>query len=198
MAAKLPLEKSHATAIVTRGEWTAVTYHDTEVIGFDDKTIRLDSGGYLASVSTFRRINQGGDKFNLGLQVNRISGHWFVRFFDRPDDDPIPFYDGLILSRDRSAPLPGERETPPERDYNGWPNRSTWNVMLWLNNHEPYYRAYVAAVRVQEMTPAAAQAFCIRLFGYKSMFKARTPDGDAFVCVHWPRIAAAMNEARQP
>jgi hypothetical protein len=27
--------------------------------------------------------------------------------------------------------------------YEGWKNRSTWNVSLWLNNEEPYYRAAV-------------------------------------------------------
>jgi len=27
--------------------------------------------------------------------------------------------------------------------YEGWANRSTWNVNLWLNNEEPYYRAAV-------------------------------------------------------
>jgi hypothetical protein len=26
-------------------------------------------------------------------------------------------------------------------EYNGWKNYATWNVMLWLNNDEPSYRA---------------------------------------------------------
>lgn len=27
--------------------------------------------------------------------------------------------------------------------YNGWANRQTWNVALWLQNTESYYRAIV-------------------------------------------------------
>jgi len=27
--------------------------------------------------------------------------------------------------------------------YEGWKNRATWNVSLWLNNDEPTYRAAV-------------------------------------------------------
>jgi hypothetical protein len=29
-------------------------------------------------------------------------------------------------------------------EYNGWPNRATWNVTLWLGNHEQTYRVMLA------------------------------------------------------
>lgn len=37
-----------------------------------------------------------------------------------------------------------------EQDYNGWKNRQTWNVALWINNDEPLYREAVAYAKERE------------------------------------------------
>ena len=40
--------------------------------------------------------------------------------------------------------------------YNGWSNRETWLVSLWLNNDESLYSQLLAAVELQE--PASIKA----------------------------------------
>lgn len=58
-----------------------------------------------------------------------------------------------------------------EKNYNGWKNRETWNVMLWINNDEPLYRACVKYVE-ESKTPSYAG-----FIEHMGLVKSKTPDG---------------------
>jgi hypothetical protein len=75
-------------------------------------------------------------------------------------------------------------------DYNGWKNRATWNVALWLGNDEPIYRRVCQARKEHKgrFTSSDAMNLCVDLFG------SQTPDGCKLSAVHWPSIAADINE----
>ena len=77
-------------------------------------------------------------------------------------------------------------------NYSGWPNRETWNVMLWLNNDEPAYREYRAAVQSHRgrLTGKAAKTIARRALGPS------TPDGVSLSSpkIRWGAIASAMRE----
>lgn len=79
--------------------------------------------------------------------------------------------------------------------YNGWPNRSTWNIMLWMDNDEPCYRAYEEKVKRYKKNKrrfggAAARAVCQYALGDQ------TPDGIRLSStnIRWGSIAEAMRE----
>lgn len=81
-------------------------------------------------------------------------------------------------------------------DYNGWKNRATWNVMLWLDNEESAYRYYVDAVkRFQERKPYATRlpAGCAKAIA-KNALGDTTGDNISLntKCIDWRSIADAM------
>lgn len=82
-----------------------------------------------------------------------------------------------------------------EQTYNGYPNRQTWNIMLWMDNDEGCYRAYREAVdryraKGKRFGGVAAQRVCLDCLGDK------TPDGVKVsgTKVRWAKIAEAMRE----
>jgi hypothetical protein len=76
-------------------------------------------------------------------------------------------------------------------NYNGWYNRATWNVALWIGNDEGLYRAAVRAAKAVRgrLTSLAAREICQELFP-----SGQTPDGDKLADCHWPEIAADLRE----
>ena len=83
-----------------------------------------------------------------------------------------------------------------EERYNGWANRATWNVALWLGNDEPSYRAAVAFARKASLKgirgrlgAASAEYFVKQCLGWD-----RTPDGVGLSPVRWGEIANCIRE----
>lgn len=73
---------------------TAVIYHQTAVVTWDNARIVLDSGGWKSN-TTKVRMNQAATVYNLGFWVYAERGKWFVRWGDRV----LPFEDKMILDR---------------------------------------------------------------------------------------------------
>lgn len=67
------------TTVKTVNGFTIVTFHSTNVVVFDDKTITLDTGGWF-SVTTKTRMTQTSNQFDLGFTIYAKRGNWFVDF----------------------------------------------------------------------------------------------------------------------
>ena len=88
---------THKTTVGTIDGMTAVTYHRTVVIKWDNEKIVLNSGGWMSN-TTKLRINQAATQFNLPVSVYQKQGTWFV-VKDRNWNNPIPFVDGMTINR---------------------------------------------------------------------------------------------------
>ncbi len=64
-------------------------------------------------------------------------------------------------------------------NYNGWKNRQTWNVSLWINNEESLYRSAVAYVK--ERVKAGKKFTYAGFISYMGMQNDRTPDNIAYI-----------------
>jgi len=56
--------------------------------------------------------------------------------------------------------------------YNGYKNWNQWNVSLWINNDEIWYREAIRACRKMQRNEAAEYLL--------SVYPAKTPDGAVF------------------
>ena len=63
-----------------------------------------------------------------------------------------------------------------QQKYNGWKNRETWNVTLWIANDEPLYRQ---AVLFMERFGTEPHPYTHMLHAY-AMIGTSTPDGVRF------------------
>lgn len=81
--------------------------------------------------------------------------------------------------------------------YNGWANRSTWNVVLWMNNDEPIYLWMLDTFRGRYIPIVAkdAKRFFSKVCTVNKRWpKGATPDGFPFRDVDWSEVARAINE----
>ena len=84
-----------ATTVASNGNGqTVVTYHQTNVVEFDQHTIKLNNGGYFTQTSKVR-MNQAATVYNLGFQVYAKQHQWYVKFKGKE----LPYTNGMILDR---------------------------------------------------------------------------------------------------
>jgi len=62
--------------------------------------------------------------------------------------------------------------------YNGWKNRQTWNVSLWINNDEPLYRAAVEYVKTRKA--AGKTPTYSGFIRHEGLANERTPDNISY------------------
>ncbi len=79
--------------------------------------------------------------------------------------------------------------------YNGWPNRETWNVMLWMDNEEGAYRYYRDKVNICKERKLRVSGVRAKNW-VETCFGDSTPDGIKLDSskIRWGRIAEAMRE----
>ena len=76
-----------ATRIHQHGGNTYVTYHDTDVVCFDNSWIMLRTDGHFTA-TTLKRMNQASQQFGLGYRVYQQNKQWFVEL---PDGNTLAF-----------------------------------------------------------------------------------------------------------
>lgn len=81
------------TIVTVPGQGRMYSYHRTAVVVVrEDKTIRLDSGGWRTA-TTKTAMNQASNQDCLGFRVFAKNGDWFVNWQDRD----IEYRDGMVL-----------------------------------------------------------------------------------------------------
>jgi len=139
-----------------------------------------------------------GDKDDDGEGIDKVRKDQLKGDFeDRTDKDIDNDGDSdssdEYLHKRRQAISNALAKESVNEEYNGWTNRETWNVALWMSNDEPSYRRMVDFVKKNGGKVDAAKA---KQFGMQ-MFPNGTPDirGSGMLAkVDWKEIADSMNE----
>jgi len=93
MAQQWKIGKGYTTIKTVNGK-TAITYHSTAVVTFDQDSIVLDSGGWFTQ-TTKNRMNQTSNQFDLGFNVFQKLSVWWVGYKGKT----IEFQNGMRLER---------------------------------------------------------------------------------------------------
>jgi len=79
--------------------------------------------------------------------------------------------------------------------YNGWKNRETWNVALWLGKDEVLYQSAVAWVEGMEENGGRISAKDVKEYITVEVWPSGvTPDNCSLRPVVWGEIAACIKE----
>jgi len=80
------------------------------------------------------------------------------------------------------------------KTYEGWANRQTWNVALWINNDYPLYMAAVNYVKSMPYSKGLYRGFIVSL----GMENDRTPDRIGYLStrLNYKELDAMMEELK--
>jgi hypothetical protein len=184
---------------------------DVKLGGYYVFTPPKDSGGYLDRKCWYGKklLREFNDAFVDGQVIkinpksvtikNVTAGDWnYGHEYKIPKDARATVDLTEEMKRRVSTFKPlniGERKNPvwgDGKEYAGWTNKATWNVMLWFNGDQRLYNLYRMRAVKEKFTPKDAEIFV------KSIFPMGTPDFSdgplSYRVVDWERIAEAFNE----
>ena len=82
-----------------------------------------------------------------------------------------------------------ENNTP----YNGWTNRATWNLMLWISNDESAYHFFRDLYRTIGGEVIEERIRAVRCDAYQ-WYGHTTPDGYSLSMVNWEEVVEHLDE----
>lgn len=105
---------------------------------------------------------------------------------------PDPTRSGLKALVNLRQVNPRKRRNPGDDDYNGWKNKATWNVALWIGNDENLYNA---AVSYMKRYPQSKRPYS-NFIKEEGLDRDRTPDGFAYYGerLDYPALNEMMRE----